>query len=498
MKRAFFLFLSLFFMVSCGTKEAEQKNTTLIYSQSSEPVTLHPHMATDVYSRRIIANIFDRLIETDENLNIVPGLATSWEQKDENTLVFNLRQNVKFQNGEEVTSEDVKYSLENGKLSPKVGTLYEMIDVVETPDKYTAIVKTSKPSGSLLHHLTHITASILNKNYYENNKEKSNHSPMGTGAYSLKEWTPGKEMVLKRNNSYFRGNPSIKTIIVKAMPEENSRVIALETGENHITGDIDSLGRKILSENEETRVEEISSLGVGYLGLNTQKGPLKNLKVRQAIAMGIDRDVIIQSILMGGVEKANSLLGPGVVGYSKTTQPFDYNPKKAKELLKEEGYDNITLNLVTSNNEVRRQMAEVIQAQLKEIGINIEIQILEWATFLNVTGNGEADLFMLGWSNSSGDGDYGLTPMLHSSMAGSPGNRSFFKNEDFDKMLDLGKFELNKEKRMKYYSEAQDIMNFQVPILPIYFMPASAGIRKEVKGFIQSPINNPTFYKLSF
>lgn len=306
-------------------------------------------MATDVYSRRIIANIFDRLIETDESLNIVPGLATSWEQKDENTLVFNLRQNVKFQNGEEVTSEDVKYSLENGKLSPKVGTLYEMIDVVETPDKYTAIVKTSKPSGSLLHHLTHITASILNKNYYENNKEKSNHSPTGTGAYSLKEWTPGKEMVLKRNNSYFRGKPSIETIIVKAMPEENSRVIALETGENHITGDIDSLGRKILSENEETRVEEISSLGVGYLGLNTQKGPLENLKVRQAIAMGIDRDMIIESILMGGVEKANSLLGPGVVGYSKTTKPFDYNPKKAKELLKEEGYKNITLNLVTES-----------------------------------------------------------------------------------------------------------------------------------------------------
>ncbi|MGL6131167.1 MAG: ABC transporter substrate-binding protein, partial [Fusobacteriaceae bacterium] len=173
-------------------------------------------------------------------------------------------------------------------------------------------------------------------------------------------------------------------------------------------------------------------------------------------------------------------------------------PEAAKKLLVEAGYENLELVLATSNNELRKQMAEIIQAQLKEIGINIKIEILEWAAFLNTTSTGKCDLFMLGWSNSSGDADYGMGSMLHSSMMGSSGNRSFFNNPQFDALLDSGKVELDTVKRAELYAEAQDIMNEEVPILPIYFMPASAGIREEVKGFVQSPVNNPTFYKLSF
>lgn len=225
---------------------------------------------------------------------------------------------------------------------------------------------------------------------------------------------------------------------------------------------------------------------------------MQDVRVRKAIAMGVNRDIIIDSVLMGAVEKANSLLGPGVVGYSKDTKPFEYNPEEAKRLLNEAGYETLDLVMVTSNNDLRKQMAEIMQAQLKEIGINIKIEILEWATFLNTTGSGKSDLFMIGWSNSSGDADYGLTPMLHSSMKGNSGNRSFFDNKEFDTLLEEGKVELNPEKRAEIYAKAQDVMNREVPILPIYFMPASAGIRKEVKGFVQSPINNPTFYKLSF
>ena len=331
MKKIFKLLLLVTLFISCGKEKESEKQTTipkenkLIYTQSSESVTLHPHEATDVYSRRIISNIFDRLIETDENLKIVPGLAESWEQLSPTELKFNLRKGVKFQNGDELTSEDVKYTLENAKKSSKVGTLYSAIDSIETPDKYTAIIKTSAPSGSLIHHLTHITASILNKNYYESTKDV-NHAPMGTGAYSLVEWKPGSYMTLKRNDEYFRGKPAIEIIEVRGIPEENSRVIAIETGEHHITGDIDSIGRKILGDRKDIRVEEISSLGVGYLGINTEKGALQNKNVRKAIAMGINRDIIIESVLSGAVEKANSILGPGVVGYSKETSPFEYNP----------------------------------------------------------------------------------------------------------------------------------------------------------------------------
>lgn len=501
MKRIFWLLIPLLFLVGCGKEKGTvtetKKPEKLIYSQSSESVTLHPHEATDVYSRRVISNIFDRLIETDEELKIVPGLAESWEQIDPLTLKFNLRKGVKFHNGEEVTSEDVKYTFENAKKSAKVGTLYSMISEVETPDKYTVIIKTNAPSGSLMHHLTHITASILNKKYYEST-ENTNQNPMGTGAYSLVEWKPGSHMTLKRNDEYFRGKPAIETVEVRVIPEENSRVIAIETGEHHITGDIDSIGRRMLAGHKDATIHEISSLGVAYMGINTEKGALKDVRVRKAIAMGIDRDSMIEAVLGKTIEKANSLLGPGVVGYSKDTKVFEYNPEEAKKLLAEAGIETLDLTIVTSNNDLRKQMAEIMQAQLKDIGINIKIEILEWATFLNTTGSGKADLFMIGWSNSSGDADYGMTPMLHSSMKGNSGNRSFFDNAEFDALLEAGKVELDPVKRAAIYDEAQDLMNREVPILPIYFMPASAGVRKEVKGFVQSPINNPTFYKLSF
>lgn len=495
MKKLLWILLAVVTLVSSSLMAA--KPNKLIYSQGSESVTLHPHDANDIYSRRIITNLYDRLIESDGKGGVIPGLAESWEQVDPLTLKFNLKKGVKFQNGEELTSEDVKYTFEKAKESAKVGTMYAMIDKVETPDAYTVVFKTEKPSGSLMHHLTHITASILNKKYDEATKD-ANLKPMGTGPYALQEWKNGSHMILKRFDDYFNGKAPIEIIEVRAVPEENSRIIAVETGEHHIADDIEAIGRNIIKDIPSVKMEEVSSFGVAYLGLNTSKGPLADVRVRRAIAMGIDRDAMIDSVLEGSVQKANSILGPGVVGYSKDTKPYEYNPEEAKKLLKEAGYDKLEFRLTTSDNTLRKQMAEIIQAQLKEIGINVKIEILEWATFLNETGSGKSDLFMMGWSNSSGDGDYGMTPMLHSSMKGSPGNRSFFDNKEFDDLLDAGKIELDPVKRAEFYAKAQDIMNSEVPMLPIYFQLSSSGVREEVKGFIQSPIKMHNFNKLSF
>ena len=179
---------------------------------------------------------------------------------------------------------------------------------------------------------------------------------------------------------------------------------------------------------------------------------------------------------------------------------MDYNPNKSKELLKKAGFENgLNLRLITTSSETNTQLATVIQAQLKEVGINMSIEQLEWGAFLTTTGRGDADIYFMGWSNSSGDADYGLSAMLHSSMIGMPGNRSFFVHNEFDSLLENGKIELDNEKRKSLYAKAQDIMNDEVPIFPIYFQLANAGVNiNEVEGYIQSPINNPNFYQLNF
>ncbi|MGL4252485.1 MAG: ABC transporter substrate-binding protein [Fusobacteriaceae bacterium] len=503
MKKLALIGCSLAFLVACGEKQGGEtgKNKSdqpkkLVYAQPSDPVTLSPHEATDMYSRRVISNIFDRLVEIDEKLQIIPGLAEKWEQKDEKTMVFYLKKGVKFHNGDEMTSEDVKYSLEEAKKSPKVGTLFKAIETVETPEPYIAIIKTTEASGSLLTHLGHITASIMNKSYNANESEYM-RKPSGTGAYKFKDWKAGDRITLEKYPQYFRGEPSIDIVEVRAIPEENSRVIGLETGELQISAEIQNIGRKALEGNKDVEIKEISSLGVSYIGMNVTRGAMSDIRVRQAIAMGIDRDAIIESIHGGVVPKANSILGPGVFGYAEATKYVDYNPEKAKELLKEAGKENLEIKLMTSSSEVSKQIAEVVQAQLKDIGIKMNIELLEWATFLNETANGRTDMFMMGWSNSSGDADYGMTPMLHGTMIGGAGNRSFYDNQKLNSLLDAGKIELNPEKRKTIYAEAQQIMADDIPIFPINFQIANAGVRKEVIGFIPTPINNPTFYKLS-
>ena len=503
MKKGLLAGLVILALTACGDKGTTVSNggdkDLLVYAQSAELRTLDPHQATDVYSRRVLANVFDRLIEKNEKMELTPGLAKSWEYLDDTTVEFKLREGVLFQNGSELTSEDVKYTLEKARVAPMVVNLYGAIEEIETVDKYTVVVKTEKPFGPLLHHLSHITASIMNKEYNEATKEY-NIKPMGTGAYSVEKWLAGDRVILKANENYFRGVAPIKEVVVRNIPEENSRAIGLETGEVHLSQDILSISRMTVIDDPALELQEMSSLGISYLGFNVRRGPLQDVRVRQAIAYAINRDEIIDTILMGSVEKANGLFGPGVFGYSETAETIGYNPEKAKALLAEAGYENggIDLKVTTSGSETNTQIMTIVQAQLKEIGINLTLEQLEWGTYLNITANGESDLFYMGWSNSSADGDYGMSALLHSELMGAGGNRSFYKNEQLDKLLGLGQGELDESVRKGYYAEAMDIVNEEVPIYPFNFSLANAGYRSEVKGYEQSPLNNPNFFKLSF
>lgn len=503
MKKLFTALLILMALAACGKKEEESaaaapKKDTLVYAQLTEAKSLDPHFTTDQYSQRVIANIYDRLVEVDDDMNIVPSLAESWEIVDNTTTKFNLRKGVKFHSGKELKASDVKYSLEKAMASPSLGSLYTLFDSVEVVDDNTVLIKTKKPFGALLYHLTHKSASILNEEFVEENNGEINQVADGTGAYSLDSWTAGDNIVLKRNKDYFRGEPAIEYIKIRSIAEENSKVIGLETGEIDIAADLESMSRKTVLENKDLTLAETSSFSVQYLGMNVEKEYLKDPNIRKAIAMAIDKDIIIDTILMGAMEKANSFLAPGVFGYSKDANTYEYNPEEAKKLIEESGYDNIQLTVLTSNNTTRAQICEVIQAQLKEVGIDLVIEIVEWGTFLSETSSGNAELYMLGWSPSTGDGDYGLVPNTHSSNKGSGGNRSFYENKELDRILDEAKEELDVEKRRALYAQAQDIINEDAAVLPLYYQLSNAGLSRDVKGYVQTSANYPYFYKLSF
>lgn len=470
---------------------------TLVFSQISEGKTLDPQDTTEQYSQRIITVLYDRLVEIDEMTGkIVPGLAKSWEQLDENTVLFHLHEGVKFHNGEKLTAEDVKYSIERAKSLPKVAYLYALIDRVEVIDDNTVKVHTKEAFAPLLAHLSHKTASIVSKKYLEEKGAEGFHNPVGTGPYKYKDWKVGDRITLEANDEYFGIKPSIKYVVVRAIPEENSSVIGLETGEIDMTADLNAESRRLVMDNPDLVYMEQSGISVNYVGLNTEKGILKDRDVRRAIAMGINRDAIIDSILLGSVEKANSFIAPGVFGYSPESKTEEYNPEAARKIIESKGLVGANLTLGVSNSPIRMQMSEIIQAQLKDIGLDVRVESLEWGAFLTATGRGDLDMFSMGWGPSTYDGDYGYYPNFHSTQLGSSGNRSQYVNPEMDRLLDEAKKEINIEKRKELYKEVADLIYTDVPVIPMYYTNNVVASTKEVGGM--QPTSYIRFNELKF
>ncbi|MGL6154417.1 MAG: ABC transporter substrate-binding protein [Cetobacterium sp.] len=500
--RTIFLTVSTLLLFACQENETAKNNITskkdtLVYAQSADPKTLDPQDSTEQYSQTITTNLYDRLVEINELTGeVVPGLGDSWKMLDENTILIHLNPKTTFSNGEPLTSEDVQFSLERAKTLPKVAHLYKLIEKIEPVDKSTVKITTSEPFAPLLNHLSHKSAAILNKKAYLENPEKYFENPIGTGPYKLKEWKIGDRIVLEAVPTYFKGEPKIKNIVVRGIPEENSRVIGLETGELDVFSGVESIARKTIESSDKLQLLEKPSTSTAYIGMNNQKGVLKDPEVRKAIAMGIDKDAIIEALLMGSAQRADQFLAPPVFGHSDNLPIIEYDPEGAKKIIEEKGLTGTNIVIATSNSTLRQQMCEIVQAQLKEIGINLSIESLEWGAFLNSTGNGLTDMFIMGWGPSTYDGDYGFYPNFHSSQIGGAGNRTYYNSPQMDQLLDAAKKEMNQEKRKKLYEEVGTLLTVDVPVIPLYYSNTSIGSHKNIENL--EATSYPLFYKYEF
>ena len=483
----------------CGEKKEAAKPTkdTLVYAQLSEGKTLDPQDSTEQYSQVVTTQIYDRLVEVDEMTGqLIPGLAEKWERVDDLSLILHLNKEAKFHNGDPLKASDIKFTLERAKTKSKVAHLYKAIKNIEIIDDNTVKISTEQPFAPLLNHLSHKSAAILSEKYYKEVGDKYFEKPIGTGPYKFKEWIVGEKIALEANDVYFKGKPAIKNVIIKGIPEENSRVIGLETGEIDIAEGIATIGRKAIEENKNLTLMENPSTSVAYLGFSLKKPILQDREVRRAISMGINREEIIKGLMFGDVKIANGFLAPAVFGYSKDSKVLEFNKEEAKKIIESKGLTGAKLSLVTSNNQLRAQIAEIMQAQLKEIGLDISVQTLEWGAFLTATGNGDLDMFMMGWGPSTYDGDYGLYPNFHSSQFGTNGNRTFYSNPKVDELLDNAKKEMDVEKRRAMYTEVINIINEDAPVLPLNYSNTIIGVSNNLEGV--KPTSYPLFYKCSF
>lgn len=446
---------------------------TLDIGMGSEPLSFDPpnyKATTDLIVTRLI---YDGLVAFDHELNIVPQLATEWEQIDDTTWQFTLREGVKFSDGSDFNAEDVKASLERGAQKPRGEAFIGFIDGVEIVDDYTVNVLLKEPFGPFLQHMATPVAIITSADHLADATDDDlAFDPIGTGPFALEGYEANQSATLVRNDNYWGEAPPLDHVVFHLMPEESSRFAALQAG------DVDVIENPPPNQAEMIRNSSDLQLITGpatrdvRLGFQVQDETLSDPTLRKAIAYGIDAQTIVEFVVEGLARYADNGWLPPEVFTPDPPVHIDYDPERAKELLAEAGYPNgegLTLQLKTPEGRYLRdkEIAEAIQQQLGEIGINVELEVMEWAAYLDALDRYDSQMFILGWGVSTGDPAVVARQNLHSE---STFNWHNYKNPEMDQILEEAETTTDQERRRELYQQMTEMIITEDTIMkPIYW-----------------------------
>ena len=469
---------------SGGGTAGGYKNT-LTWAQGADVTSLDPHQGKETPAVQVNTQIFDTLVTVDPETNeVVPQIAESWEQTDDQTYVFKIREGIKFHDGSDLTAEDVKFSLDRARNSAAVSYIVNFIEEVTVDDDHTVTVKTTAPYAPTLRNLAIPFAAIVPKAVVEADENAFIQNPVGSGPYKFVEWNHGDHVTLKAFDDYYAGKPETENLIMKVIPETSQRTIALDTGEVDLAYDLAVNDIPKVNSDDKLTVYEIPSLTCWYVSMNMNKKPFDNPKVREAMSMAIDRQTIIDTINAGSGQTADAIIAPAVFGYYSTGVK-EYNPTKAKELLAEAGYPNgFSTTLWVNDNQSRIEMCQAMQAMLLEVGVQCNLEVLEFGSFISRTTAGDHDLAYFGWTTSSGDADYSYYSLEHSTQQGAAGNRSFLADPDVDKLIEEARSNTNEEERKELYKELAIKLDEINNNIPVYYSSINVGANKKVEGFV--------------
>ena len=478
--------LVLLVLFACSQKENQkeriekEEKKILTMAQKAEIKTLDPQKATDSVSRSIIKLINQTLVYIDNEGNIVPELAQEITKVSPKETLIKIKNDIKFSNGETLTIDDVLFSLERAKASPKMSQDLYMIESFEKVDDRTLKINTLYDAGNLLHKLASGGVAIINKKAFE----KDENNIVGTGMFKLKEWVAGEKLVLERNEFFKDSKSNIDTLVVKFVPEANSRMIMLETGEIDLARDLLPLDFKKISEDTKFTTVEIETPSNMFLGFDLRNELLADKRVRQAIAYAINNEDLVKTVFNGSASVATSPVPKITTGHNENSNNYPQNIEKAKQLLAEAGYPNgFNIELFVSEDNQRIDMAVIIQDNLKKIGINAEIKTFQWAAYVSTIENPNIikPLFIMSWNISNDDPDEVLYPLYHISQIDAHTNVVFYKNEKFDNLISEARETTDKEKRMKLYEEAQDIIQEDLPHYTLVYPKQNFAYKASIK-----------------
>jgi len=458
---------------------------TLTWCQGSDVTSLDPHQGKETPAVQVTCQIFDTLVVVNpETGELEPQIAESWEQTDDVTYVFKIREGVKFHDGSEVTAADVKFSLERAINSAAVSYIVDFIESVSDNGDGTVTIKTKYPYGPALRNLAIPFAAIVPKALVEADEANFILNPVGSGPYQFVEWKQGDHITMKAFDDYYAGKAATENLIMRVVPENAQRSIALETGEVDLAYGLSVNDIPKVEDNPDLVANVISSLSCTYISFNLNKAPFDNPLVREALSIAIDRQAIVDTINSGVGEPADAIIAPGVFGYYSTGVP-EYNPERAKELLAEAGYPNgFSTTLWVNENQGRIEICQAIMAMLMDIGVECKLESMEFGSYISRTSAGEHELACFGWTTSSGDADYTYYSLEHSSKQGAPGNRSFISDPEVDQLIEDARSSSDEATRKELYQKLAIKLAEYNNNMPILYTAVNVGASKNVEGFV--------------
>ena len=460
-----------------GCQSRRDDANTLQFIIESSPNNLDLRQGTDAQSERVGATIYDALVRKDEHFNLQPWLATSWERPDALTWIFHLRDRVHFHDGKPMTAEDVAWSMRSmidGTLVTAKGGGLAAVDNVEVRDPLTVVVHMKHADNALLFNLSDGLFGVVERGA---GKDEGLH-PVGTGPFRFISQVQDKEVLVERNAAYWAGAPKIERVRFAVSPDTITSALELKKGSGDVESNVITSDMvHALRAQPNLRIDSGPGSFVIYANFNVNDPALRDKRVRQAIACAIDKQALIDALWRGQAIPADTLLplGHWAAASASELPQYAHDAARAIQLLDAAGLKpdahgiRLRFTLKTSTDETTRLEAQVIQEELREVGIDLTIRSAEFGTFYSDITKGVFQMYILRWIGSNEDPDIFRYAYATQSFPPKGGNRGRYSNGRVDALLQAASAETNQGVRRKEYIEVQQILADELPGIPLFY-----------------------------
>lgn len=437
---------------------------------AAEPNTFDPHLTVGRNTQIFIVNVYDGLTARDAQGHVVPALAESWKRLNPTTWQFALRRGVKFHNGDDFSADSVKFTLDRATHPETKATIISELSTiarVDIVDPFTVNVVTKAPDFLLPVRLGELFGLMLSsKHTTAVGKEAIATKPNGTGPFKLVTWAKNEQMVLEANESYWRGAPKVKRIVVRPILEDAARIAALQAGEVDLIAPVPHARVAELKRNDKLVIKTIAAPRIFHVTIDVRKPPFDNLKVRQALNHAVDVNAILRSLYFGHGTRLATVVDKNALGYDPSVQPYAYDPSKAKALLAEAGFPNgfeTEFDSFTGSIADHSKPAEAIVGFLQKAGIRAKQNVFEFAAFgPRRVQNKTAPMFIYSIGNAYLEPSWVIRWMTQGGLG------MHYKNAKLDEMLTRIEATDDPKKRAPMYSDVQKLMKDEAPFIFLF------------------------------